>query len=370
MKDMKTTLICIFCTFIIGCTNKPKQEETSQASANDTVGINDTLGLSKTVMVSPASPDIPAEEAINPDSLTVKTEYDYYPLSTTEIKITITNHSHHEYECGEDYRLAYYNNTKHQWNTLTTNPITNPILWTFPPQHSIHKQTIKLSTGEMPRHAGKYRIYKSFNRKTKVAYAEFELVDKKGVERLRKRIDDCWGNDEKSVTAKNIYMTYTQNGDTIFVALRNNAPRFQEKFKREVISYSAVNYGKVQQPTPFLHSAFLDTLQINMKTEKPVYPAGTESVKVTLTNNNPQTLFFGEYYSVARKSGRQWILLNGGGVWNDVGIIMQPKQTHEFTANLYPLFNDNKPGIYRVYKEIGFYNSSPKWYMAAEFRIE
>lgn len=41
-------LLCIltFCTFVVGCTNKPKQKEAPQDPINNTVGINDTLGLS------------------------------------------------------------------------------------------------------------------------------------------------------------------------------------------------------------------------------------------------------------------------------------------------------------------------------------
>ncbi|WP_303874923.1 hypothetical protein [Bacteroides acidifaciens] len=41
-------LLCIltFCSFVISCANKSKQEEAPQAPINDTVGINDTLGLS------------------------------------------------------------------------------------------------------------------------------------------------------------------------------------------------------------------------------------------------------------------------------------------------------------------------------------
>ena len=35
-----------------------------------------------------------------------------------------------------------------------------------------------------------------------------------------------------------------------------------------------------------------------------------------------------------------------------------------------PLFNDNKPGVYIVYKRIGFDNSREDWFMSAEFRIK
>lgn len=43
---MKTMILCLFCFFIMGCTSKPKQEETPPPPINNAVGINDTLGLS------------------------------------------------------------------------------------------------------------------------------------------------------------------------------------------------------------------------------------------------------------------------------------------------------------------------------------
>lgn len=128
------------------------------------------------VTLRPIPRDIPTGENISPASLSIETEHDHYPLSTTEVKITITNHSHYEYECGEKYSLAYYNKSKRQWETLPTDPVVNDILWIFPPEHPSHQQTIKLYTSESPNHPGKYRIYKSFNRGTKVAYGEFELL--------------------------------------------------------------------------------------------------------------------------------------------------------------------------------------------------
>ena len=68
----------------------------------------DSLGRTIT-MVSPIPRDIPSGEAINPDSFLMRTEYDYYPLSTTEVKVIITNHSRYKYDCGEDYSQVYYN---------------------------------------------------------------------------------------------------------------------------------------------------------------------------------------------------------------------------------------------------------------------
>lgn len=288
---MKAILVCFLYCFITGCIKQPNQKpsqtpdhhaaktniipENEMNVDTEILPAKDTTSLSSqpaSLILSLVPRDIPTGETINPDSLSIKTEYNYYPLSTTEVKITATNHSRYEYECGEDYSLAYYDQNKHQWEALPTDPRVNSVLWVFPPQHPVHQQTIKLSTSESPNRPGKYRIYKSFNRKTKVAYGEFEMVDKKGVKRLRKRIDDYCRNNKNAITAKNISMSYTQDEDTIFVMLTNNALRFQEMFKREVLSYSAVSHGKIQKPKAFTHSAFPDTLQIRMKQKKTFIP--------------------------------------------------------------------------------------------------
>lgn len=73
---------------------------------------------------------------------------------------------------------------------------------------------------------------------------------------------------------------------------------------------------------------------------------------------------------VARKEGNQWLLLNGNNAWTDIGIRVRQEIKYQFTANFYPLFNDNKSGSYRAYKEIGFYDSKEKWFIAAKFRIK
>ena len=321
-------------------------------------------------ILQPVPRDIPTGEAINPDSLSMQTEYDYYPLATTEVKVIIANHSHFEYDCGESYSLAYYNSKQKSWETLPTNPIINSILWIFPSDCPTHEQTIKLYTSEVPNRAGKYRIYKSFNDDTKVAYAEFELVDEAGAKRLRKQMDAARHN-KNIISSQNLYVSYMRD-DSIFVDLINNSIHFQKLFRKEILNYSAINYGAVRTPSPFTQKAYADTLQISMKTEKPIYPIGTESVNVILTNRNlsQQSLFFGEYCFVARKQGEQWIPLHDNSLVNSVGILLEPDGDYRFKARLYPLFNDNTSGQYRVYKEVEFDGAKEKWYMAAEFRIE
>ena len=145
------------------------------------------------------------------------------------MKAIIINHSHYEYDCGEGYSLTYYNKRQKTWEVLPTNPIRNDVLWIFLPDCLNHEQTIRLYTSEVPNRPGKYRIYKSFNGNTKVAYAEFEMVDKQGVEQIRKQIDVYWmnrRNNEKDTTAQNIRSTGIYDNDTIKVSLMNNSQYF------------------------------------------------------------------------------------------------------------------------------------------------
>ena len=283
-------------------------------------------------MVSPIPRDIPSGEAINPDSFLMRTEYDYYPLSTTEVKVIITNHSRYKYDCGEDYSQVYYNEKQKIWETLPINPIRNDVLWIFPSDCPTHEQTIRFYTSEVPNRPGKYRIYKSFNGNTKVAYAGFKMVDKKGIEQIRKRISE-YNMKNRDTIAQNI-TDFGSYGDTIEVSLINNSFYFQEMFRRKVVSYSAVSHGKIQQPRLFTSSAYSDTLQISMKTEKLVYPVGVKSVSVNLVNNNSKALSFGGDYRVARKESGQWILLYGNFNVKDEGIIIKQGGTCQFTANL------------------------------------
>lgn len=130
-----------------------------------------------TMVLKPIVRDIPSGLPIDTDSLSMYTEHDSYPVSVSEVKLFITNHTKHEFECGEEYSLVYYDEVKRKWELQPTAPIVNSVLWLFSPDHPSHQQNIRFYTdGNRP---GRYRIYKSFNSGTRTAYAELELVPEK-----------------------------------------------------------------------------------------------------------------------------------------------------------------------------------------------
>ncbi|EEF74664.1 immunoglobulin-like domain-containing protein [Phocaeicola coprophilus] len=315
---------------------------------------------------------IPTGKEISPALLSIHAEYDYYPLPTNEITIFVTNKSSKEYTCGDEYSIAYYNEKNKSWESLPVNPIREDMLWIISSYQSNRMQTIHIYTDITPNRPGKYRIYKSFNNDTEVAFAEFEMVDNKGVRKLMDILVDIIRKYPKADTIHENFSTACQryDGDTIEVGLINNAMPYQEMFRRKILNYSALDFGKIEPPQPLPFTTTSDTMGISMKTEKTVYPVGTKEITVIISNNNSRTLFFGVDYGIARKKGDEWIALNTSTVFNSLGIGVEKGRNYDFKAWMYNLVNDNKPGTYKIYKRIGFDGSRKEWYMSAEFRIE
>ena len=390
---MKTTTTLLFALIMLltGCDNAGKRQTESpntdavtlradtvmpqKETAADTVLANtarhDSAEVSIPVIV-PYCNDIPTGKEISPALLSLRTEFDYYPLPTNEITVFITNKSGREYTCVDEYSIAYYNEKDKTWEPLPVNPISEDMLWIISPHHNVRMQTIHIYTDITPNRPGKYRIYKPFNDDTEVAFAEFEMVDNKGV---RKLMDSMW----KKVTSLPRTDTIRENistacqlhdGDTISVGLINNAMPYQEMFRKRILNYSALDFGKITPTEPLPFTTTSDTMNISMRTEKPVYPVGTEEIPVKISNNNDRMLFFGLDYGIARKEGDEWLVLNTSTVWNSVGILIQKGRDYNFKAHMYNLVNDNKPGTYKVYKRIGFDGSRKEWYMSAEFKLE
>ena len=88
------------------------------------------------------------------------------------------------------------------------------------------------------------------------------------------------------------------DGDTISVGLINNNMPYQEMFRKRILNYSALDFGKITPTEPLPFTTTSDTMDISMRTEKPVYPVGTEEIPVKISNNNDRMLFFGLDYGI------------------------------------------------------------------------
>ena len=147
-------------------------------------------------------------EEISSALLSIKTEYDYYPLSSKSVNLIICNRSEKEYTCGDDYSLEYFDEKKGIWEPKPVNPISEDMLWIISPQYySARFQNITLYTDCSPNRPGKYRITKPFNNDKEIASAEFEIIDRKDVEKklMRKLRDYLNGKDNNDTNNYSLF---------------------------------------------------------------------------------------------------------------------------------------------------------------------
>lgn len=144
-------LLCIltFCTFVVGCTNKPKQEEAPQAPINNTVGINDTLGLS-------LHPEFPV-------------------YSTKQKQVTFVLHNNSDTHIGVGGSYSYtYEDEKGIWRDVPMQLVV------FMEEIIVWNGNKMYINAELFRHIpGRYRFFYAVRRYNKeyTLMTEFQLLD-------------------------------------------------------------------------------------------------------------------------------------------------------------------------------------------------
>lgn len=381
--------VAVACMMCAGCTGKRKvqsdvalvketppavqspevTDDTLAVEEPDTETSTDNLPRPVAMVLEPVARDIPVGRPLSADSLSMRTEYDYYPVATSKVKVFITNRANQKYDSGERYSLVYYNEALKQWEPQPTNPIINDVLWVFTPDYPTHRQTIQFYTDK--NRPGRYRIYKSFNRNTRTAYAEFELVSKAQHQKLLDKINWYGEKHPKDRVIENLNTWGLQDNDTLYMSCMVNSEALQKEFRQKVLNYAAivVNDGKEDVVTYFTQPMCTDTFGIKMYTEKAVYPLNTESVAVRIVNRSGRSISMGSPYQVLRKEGEKWLSLPGATVWTLEERFLPSNKIYPFSASLYPSLHVLTPGIYRVVKEMDIGDNYRDWYFAAEFRI-
>lgn len=344
-------------------------DDTLAAEEPDTETSTDTPPQPVAMVLEPVARDIPSGRPLSADSLYMHTEYDYYPVATSKVKVFITNRANQKYDSGERYSLVYYNEAVKQWEPQPTNPMINDVLWVFTPDYPPHRQTIQFYTDK--NRPGRYRIYKSFNRNTRTAYAEFELISKAQHRKLLDKISRYGEKHPKDRVIENLNSWGFQDNDTLYMSWKVNSEALQKEFRHKVLNYAAivVNDGKEDVATYFTQPMCTDTFGIKKYTEKAVYPLNTESVAVRIVNRSGRSISMGSPYQVLRKEGEKWLSLPGATVWTLEERFLPSNKIYPFSASLYPSLHVLTPSIYRVVKEMDIGDNYRDWYFAAEFRI-
>ncbi len=310
--------VAVACMMCVGCTGKRKAQsdvslvketppavqslevtdDTLAAEEPDTETSTDNPPRPVAMVLEPVARDIPVGRPLSADSLYMHTEYDYYPVATSKVKVFITSRANREYDSGEGYSLVYYNEALKQWEPQPTNPIINDVLWVFTPDYPTHRQTIQFYTDK--NRPGRYRIYKSFNRNTRTAYAEFELISKAQHRKLLDKISRYGEKHPKDRVIENLNTSIFRDNDTLYMSWMVNSEALRKEFRQKVLNYAAivVNDGKEDVATYFTQPMCTDTFGIKMYTEKAIYPLNTESVAVRIVNRSGQSISMGSPYWV------------------------------------------------------------------------
>ncbi|WP_159883195.1 immunoglobulin-like domain-containing protein [Paenibacillus puerhi] len=125
--------------------------------------------------------------------------------------------------------------------------------------------------------------------------------------------------------------------------------------------------GKVEDTLLSRLEVPLQEAEAELKLDQSVYErSGT--MKVTLTNRGPTSLFFGEDYRFERQEGGDWVRVGTGLTVAivSIGHRMPPGGQWEQTIN----FKELAPGLYRVGKEVEGVGTPLRFSAYAEFRIE
>lgn len=146
---MKAMILCLFCLFIIGCANKPKQEKAPQAPINNTVGINDTFGLS-----------------LHP-------EFSIYSAKQKQVTFVLHNNSGTDIGFGGYYRYTY-EDERGIWRDVPMQLIV------FAEEIILWQGNKYYYNAELFRHTpGRYRFFLTIRRYSKeyTLMTEFQLSD-------------------------------------------------------------------------------------------------------------------------------------------------------------------------------------------------
>lgn len=152
-----------------------------------------------------------------------------------------------------------------------------------------------------------------------------------------------------------------------------NTPYWQKKFRNDVCDskYLRFNGPKGHKKISIEARTNIEADSISLSPNANSFPADSEKVSFTLRNDNSRQLQFGVSYVVAcRGEDGDWYDLPTEGFWNSVGISLNKGGSHSFDVTMRPLLNNNKPGTYRLYKEVRFDGDKDYFWIMSEFRLE
>lgn len=160
--------------------------------------------------------------------------------------------------------------------------------------------------------------------------------------------------------------------DMITVSLLVNTVHWQNEFRKQISDSPLIRFEGPSKPQPIKSIVKNDTILpgIRILPDKDSFPANTKEAAFTIENTSDKSIQFGEKFVIGYKGAdNEWLKLPSDEIWNDIALGLSPGKKYEFKANMRLLLNRNKPGIYRLYKEIKIEGEDDSFWIMTEFRL-
>lgn len=155
----------------------------------------------------------------------------------------------------------------------------------------------------------------------------------------------------------------------IIVQFIRNTPEARSAFRRLLMDSPAIRFTGPESPVLNNKTGICDTCGVSLRSEFPAYPDTVSTVSFILRNGSDREVGFGEHYSITYEgTDGQWYELPINTFANDLAYCILPGEQFVFTARLYPMVNQNKPGRYRFFFKITI-GAGENILMMAEFRL-
>lgn len=202
--------------------------------------------------------------------------------------------------------------------------------------------------------------------------AESGIPSQKELMEIKNLIADKLSGLKNNPLQQNVY-GYGLTQDAVEVYLTINTQYWREEFKKTISDSPHIRFSGPSAPTPI--AELVDSISrpstVRLQPDRTSFPADSEYATFTLTNEDERDITFGVPYIVAyMDSHGNWYELPLSGIWNDMGIQLKQTGKYIIKAHLNPRLNKNKPGTYRLYKQIRFDDDKDKVWLMTEFRLD
>lgn len=161
--------------------------------------------------------------------------------------------------------------------------------------------------------------------------------------------------------------------DAVEVSLAINTPYWRNEFRKCVSNSPLIVFEGPSELKPI--SELIDSVTelptVKLQPDSTRFSVDSEFATFTLINESENNIDFGVKYIIGFKNADGiWYRLPNSGIWADMGITLLPTGKYEIKVALHPKLNKNKPGIYRLYKQIRFAEEKNQVWLMTEFRLE